>query len=86
MWYCFRGSRDFRNGEDSYRIGHAISDDLEDWERLDDDFTIRKTKKGWDSKMVCYPCVFQLNNSVYMFYNGNSFGENGIGFAKLELD
>src|ERR1700686_630765 len=35
MWFCFRGSEDFRGGKDSYRIGYAWSNDLLDWNRED---------------------------------------------------
>src|SRR5262249_3337116 len=35
MWFCYRGSRNFRDGEDSYRIGYARSEDLRRWRRND---------------------------------------------------
>jgi hypothetical protein len=34
--------------------------------------------------MQCYPYVIEINGSFYMFYNGNSFGQSGIGLAVLE--
>ncbi|MCD6064238.1 MAG: hypothetical protein K0R82_2149, partial [Flavipsychrobacter sp.] len=36
MWYCFRGSKDFRAGNEAYRIGYASSDDLLEWQRKDE--------------------------------------------------
>jgi hypothetical protein len=34
--------------------------------------------------MMCYPNVFQLENQIYMLYNGNTFGKTGFGLAILE--
>jgi hypothetical protein len=36
---------------------------------------------GFDSGMVCYPYVVLHGKKKYMFYNGNSFGRDGIGLA-----
>ena len=33
--------------------------------------------------MMCYPYVFKLKDEYYMLYNGNSFGKNSIGLAKM---
>jgi hypothetical protein len=38
---------------------------------------------GWDSEMMCYPNVFECNKDTYLIYNGNDFGKNGFGIAKL---
>jgi predicted GH43/DUF377 family glycosyl hydrolase len=85
MWYCFRGSIDFRSGPGAYRIGYAISENLVDWERRDSEAGIFPSIEGWDSEMIAYPAVLQLDENYYMFYNGNSFGKDGFGFAKLKL-
>jgi hypothetical protein len=42
---------------------------------------LSKSKKGWDSEMVCYPWI---TNDI-MFYNGNNYGETGIGIAKWSI-
>jgi hypothetical protein len=34
----------------------------------------------WDSDMTCYPCLY--NNLI--FYNGNNYGQTGIGVAIIE--
>ena len=34
--------------------------------------------------MQCYPNVFEMDNEIYMLYNGNAFGKYGFGLAKLE--
>jgi len=83
MWFSYRGSFDFRDGGDSYRIGYAFSYDLYNWTRRDDLAGINVSKNSWDSDMICYPYVFKLNGEYFMLYNGNSFGMNSIGLAKM---
>ena len=85
MFFCYRYANDFKNNHNrSYRIGYAYSDDLLNWVRDDDNAGITVSKDGWDSEMICYPNVFELDNSIYMLYNGNCFGKDGFGLAKLE--
>ena len=86
MWFCYRGSHSFRDGEDAYRIGYAYSDDLPRWHRNDDKAGIGPSDKGWDSKMVAYPAVVTVNDRTLMFYNGNGFGVEGFGYATLVED
>ncbi|MDT0675959.1 hypothetical protein [Autumnicola musiva] len=81
MWFAYRGSFDFRNGKDSYRIGYAESWDAVNWERMDHKAGISFSENGWDSKMQTYPNVIVHNSRKYLFYNGNGFGETGIGYA-----
>lgn len=83
MWFCFRGSRDFRDGEGAYRIGYATSDDLLNWTRNDNSAGINPSEAGWDSKMLAYPHVIATKYGVYLFYNGNGFGRSGFGYALL---
>jgi len=85
MWYCFRDSEDFRDGAGSYRMGYAESPDGKVWQRLDNKTGIRCSEEGWDSKMQCYPYVVKHDNQLFMFYSGNGFGKEGIGYAVLEL-
>ena len=35
----------------------------------------------WDSEMTCYPYFFDK----YIFYNGNGYGQSGIGVAEISL-
>lgn len=84
MWYCYRGSKSFRTGSDSYRIGYAWSDDLVTWHRDDTNAGISVSASGWDANMIAYPCVFRANHQIHMFYNGNGFGKEGFGHAILE--
>ena len=84
MWFCHRGSRQFRDGASAYRMGYARSTDLQVWERDDSAAGIDVSENGWDSIMVAYPCVVTTPIGVLMFYNGSGFGASGFGWAKLE--
>ena len=84
MWFCYRGSLDFRDGIESYRIGYASSKDLFNWERNDDNCGIEVGQERWEDKMIAYPNVISTDKYIYMFYNGNGFGESGFGYAILE--
>jgi hypothetical protein len=83
MWFCHRGSKDYRDGEWAYRIGYARSTDLQTWERDDRAAGLQMSHRGWDSKMFAYPCVADTPAGILMFYNGNGFGASGIGWAIL---
>ena len=84
MWFCYRYGLDFRNDKRGYRIGYAWSDDLKTWHRDDESGELPPSSEGWDSQMVCYPCVVQLNGCLHMFYSGNYFGRDGFGYAVSE--
>ena len=85
MWYCFRGSVDYRTDRaNSYRIGYAESHNGIDWIRQDDRVGIDRSVEGWDSLMMEYPYVYQHKGRKYMLYNGNGFGESGFGYAILD--
>lgn len=86
MWYCFRHSEDYRDGDGAYRIGYAHSRDGVHFERRDADAGISVSAIGWDSSMICYPSVIEVDGRILMFYNGNGFGQTGIGVAELDDD
>lgn len=84
MWYCYRGSTDYRTDKaQSYRLGYAESHDGVAWERKDDEVGIERSDEGWDSIMMEYPYVYEHKGRKYMLYNGNGFGETGFGYAIL---
>ncbi len=83
MWFSYRRGLQFRNSEGGYRIGYATSDDLEHWQRDDSKAGISLSCSGWDSEMICYPNIIELNNKTLMFYCGNYFGREGFGYAEL---
>jgi hypothetical protein len=78
MWYSHRGA--------SYRIGYAESSDGLSWTRMDEAAGIDVADSGWDSEMIAYPFVFDASGKRFMLYNGNGYGETGIGIAVLESD
>ena len=42
---------------------------------------ITTSETGWDSTMICYPFVVTVDDRTLLFYNGNGFGQTGIGYA-----
>lgn len=84
MFFSYRYSAGYRGKENGYRIGYASSDDLIEWTRDDAKVGIDISEEGWDSEMISYPHVFELDGSLYMFYLGNSVGRFGFGMAKLQ--
>jgi hypothetical protein len=84
MFFCYRRSADFRGRANGYRIGYAVSEDLWHWTRDDTKAGIDVAEEGWDSEMISYPHLFELDGETYMFYLGNQVGREGFGLARLE--
>lgn len=84
MFFCYRYSLNYRGKEHGYRIGYASSIDLLNWVRDDTKAGIDISGQGWDSQMVSYPHVFELDGNIYMMYLGNEVGRYGFGLAILE--
>lgn len=76
MWFSYRGAQ--------YRIGYATSSDGINWNRQDELAGIDVSLEGWDSQGICYSHVFKHDNEIYMIYNGNEYGKEGLGLAILE--
>ncbi|EPY2271654.1 hypothetical protein ACXAUS_000440 [Clostridium sporogenes] len=84
MFFCYRQASDYRrNRNRSYRIGYAFSYDMMNWIRDDSKVGIDVSDEGWDSEMVAYPHVFELDGEIYMLYLGNQVGKYGFGLARL---
>lgn len=84
MYFCYRHATDFRkNAARGYRLGYAYSDDLKTWNRNDAGKGIDVSVSGPDADMMCYPHIFEVNGDIYLLYNGNEFGRQGFGLAKL---
>lgn len=81
MWYSIRS-----RAKISYRIGYAESNDGINWIRKDAEVGIGPSESGWDSEMICHPCVVDVRGRRYLFYNGNRHGRDGFGYAELEND
>jgi hypothetical protein len=84
MFFCYRYSSHFRGRQNGYRIGYASSTDLVDWVRDDAKAGIDVSEEGWDSEMISYPHVFELDGKTYLAYLGNQVGRYGFGLAVLE--
>lgn len=82
MWFCYRDSHDYRDGDGSYQIGYAESTDAVTWTRDDEAAGIKPSSEGWDAHMQTYPNVVTVNGQKLLFYNGNGFGQTGIGYAR----
>lgn len=78
MWYSIRSK------SKPYTIGYAESADGINWQRKDNEAGIEKSQNGWDSEMLCYPFVIDVNGRRIMFYNGNRHGKTGFGYAEIE--
>lgn len=84
MFFCYRYSSNYRGKNNGYRIGYASSEDIFNWKREDSKAGIDISESGWDSEMISYPHVFELDKTIYMLYLGNQVGRYGFGLAKLE--
>lgn len=84
MFFCYRFSHHYRGRQNGYRIGYAHSLDMFNWTRDDAKAGLDVSKSGWDSEMVSYPHVFELDGSTYIAYLGDQVGRHGFGLAKLQ--
>jgi hypothetical protein len=82
MWYCFRGSKNFRDGLDSYRIGFAFSKNLNRWNRLDEETELFPPPTP-GSTMQAYPALIEFKNDFLFFFNENGFGKNGFTLVRI---
>jgi hypothetical protein len=86
MWFCRRGARDSEGRvEDPYRLGYARSRDGLTWTRADDLLRFANPPRSgdWDIAMQAYPCVVPRGDELFLFYNGDGFGQTGFGFARI---
>jgi len=78
MVFCHRG--------DKYSLGYAYSEDKLNWVRDDKALKLNKSVTGFDSEEMSYPFWFIYDESIYLFYCGNNYGNSGIGVARLKLN
>ena len=79
MWYSIRSV------SAPYRIGYAESrDGGTSWIRKDTESGIERSSDGWDSEMICFPAIIDVDGRRFLFYNGNGHGATGFGVAELE--
>lgn len=75
MWFSARGAQ--------YQIYKATSADGKNWTR-EAEPAVSPSPSGWDADMACYPFVFDHDGARYMLYNGNGYGQSGVGLAQWE--
>ena len=56
---------------------------MNSWIRDDSRLQFIGEQGNWERDMQCYPNLCQLDEQVYLLYNGNTFGAGGFGVAKL---
>lgn len=86
MWFCRRGPRGGEPVvEHPYRLGYAQSADGLTWRREDSllRFETPPQPGEWDAAMQAYPCVVAYGDDLYLFYNGDGFGQTGFGLARV---
>lgn len=81
--FCFytRRTLDFQ-----YSMGVAVLNKDERWIRIDDWLsTIHHGGKGeFDEQMVYFPSVIDTGSHIFLFYTGNGYGKDGLGYAELK--
>jgi hypothetical protein len=86
MLYSKRSAKNFRGGSGSYKIyitkmlNPYLFDQASSYVFID----VADDKAEWDAEMTAYPSTFSWAGSNYVLYNGNNFGRNGFGIAKIE--
>jgi predicted GH43/DUF377 family glycosyl hydrolase len=85
MFFSYKYGSNFRGTDRGYRLGYAISADLQRWQRRDDHLSMSQTLEDWDNFDISYPSAFQIDGSWYLLYQGNQIGKAGFGHAKINF-
>jgi len=81
LWLAFYP---VKRKNDHYSMGFAVSKDLQSWERQDSLANLTKSPGQFDSEAHDKMEAIYYQNRIYLFYNGNNFGYDGIGLAISE--
>lgn len=65
-----------------YHMGYASSPDGIHFIRKDKVMDIDRPEGEFDSDMVCYGKCYKHKERIYLFYSGNHYGMDGIGWAE----
>ena len=65
----------------NYKITCATSNNGKNWRRKNINFIQKNSRIKFDSKSQEYASVAKVGSKLYMFYNGNDYGKNGVGLA-----
>lgn len=77
MWYSIR------TASRGYHLGYATSENGLDWRRQDEDLNIGAAPDDWYSEMSAFGAVINTKYGKYIFFNGNEYGRDGFGCARL---
>lgn len=66
-----------------YKLAFAESYNGISWKKKN--INIELSSDGWDSQMMAYPSVIRVHDRYFMFYNGNNYGRDGVGYAELRI-
>jgi hypothetical protein len=80
LYKCIYSIRSISKG---YRLGYAESKDGLNFIRKDNELNIDVSENDFDSEMMCYPKRIQVKDAVYLFYSGNHYGMEGIGYMRM---
>ena len=78
----FYSYKNYKNKGRNYKIGFA-ENFKNKWVRKDNKIKFKFSKCGFDKQMQEYASIVNYGEDHFMFYNGNNYGEEGIGIAKL---
>ncbi len=81
LWFCAAWP------STKYRLGYAESRDGVTWTRCDERAGLAPSSDpgAFDSEMVAYPYVVRHRDTEFLFYNGNSFGRDGMAVARRPI-
>jgi hypothetical protein len=78
MWFCARRER--------YIIVSAASRDGIDWVRDPVPALLPTGRTGdFDGEQTAYPALCRVGDRLFMFYNGDRFGQTGIGLVEATV-
>ena len=67
-----------------YAVAYAESNDGISWVRKDDLFGLKPNGTPEEEVMTEYSAVVRSSGSLFMFYNGDNYGKNGILLARYK--
>jgi hypothetical protein len=50
---------------------------------MDEKINLDVSPRGFDSEAIMYAAPIQIEEKLFIFYNGNDFGRKGFGIAEL---
>ena len=78
----FYSYKNYKNSGRNYKIGFALLSENK-WIRMDNKLKMKFSKSNFDIEMQEYASIVNYKDDYLMFYNGNNYGEQGIGLARL---